>query len=195
MIFGMMIMFKLNTFGTLFLIIFSPQIIALELTSLLNDIAIKTQRTTSFTETKTAFFLDKPLISKGILKFIAPSTLYKKTTFPAISGQRIKANELAILNPNTPLKTTTLSLYPKLEISINAIRWVLSGNIKAIQQNFIVILTGSKQNWTVQLKPQDEQLQQEITNITFNGQAKNITGFIIKRSNGDEVHTELYDAN
>ncbi len=195
MIFGMIMRNKISSYSALFLLLISQQVYSLELSGLLNVIAITTQETRSFTETKTAFFLDKPLVSKGALTFIAPSTLYKKITFPNSSGQKIQGDEISILSPNEPLKTSTLSAFPKLALSINAIRWILSGNVDAIQQNFKVLLNGSLQNWSIQLIPLDEQLQQEIPNIVVSGRSKNITSFNVKRSNGDEVRTELYEPN
>jgi len=175
----------------------------LTLSELLSTIASSTEKTAKFTETRTADFLAIPLTSNGILEFIAPATLIKKIQSPDNMQQRIVGDVMTLitepLNDSGDVEqfdnnqTVSLSSYPELEIGINAIRWVLSGNVAALNESFQVVYTHTKENWQLTLNPKDVDLLISIQNIIIKGKAKHIIQIKIIQNKSESITTDLYE--
>jgi len=164
----------------------------LELSALLVDISKTPEKFSRFTETRTSHFLSKPLVSKGNLEFKAPAILVKKLTYPEKSEQRINGDMLSITNNDSNTQTISLSTYPELEIGINAIRWVLSGDFANLKNSFDVTFKEYKQLWQLHLRPKNIDVIKKVKNITLIGKGTNITTVNIVHSNGDLVIMDLH---
>ena len=165
----------------------------LELSELLVEISKTPEKFSRFTETRTSNFLSKPLVSKGNLEFKAPAILVKQLTYPEKSEQRINGDMLTIINNDSSTQTLSLSTYPELEIGINAIRWVLSGDFVNLKKSFDVTFKEYKQLWQLHLKPKNIDIITKIKNITLIGKGTNITTVNIVHSSGDLVIMDLHD--
>lgn len=186
-------MIKLILVFSVFYVSSIEQVKSLELPELLTSIAKIPTRSVGFTETRTAEFLEKPLLSIGYLEFHAPASLIKKISYPEKIIQSIKGNTLTIYQNDKIQQTISLSEYPQLAIGVNAIRWVLSGNINAINQNFKVTFRDNKKQWWLILAPSDPEILEHIASILLVGKSTNIIRIELKQSNGDSIITELYE--
>ena len=165
----------------------------LELSELLVDISKMSEKFSRFTETRTSSFLSKPLVSKGNLEFKAPAILIKKLISPEKSEQRINGDMLSITNNDSSTQTLSLSTYPELEIGINAIRWVLSGDFINLKNSFDVTFKEYEQLWQLHLRPKNIDVIKKIKNITLIGKGAKITTINIEHTNDDSVIMDLYD--
>jgi len=166
-----------------------------DLSKLLSTIASSPDKIAQFTETRTAIFLETPLISKGTLEFKAPSTMIKVITSPEKVEQRIIGDELFIINDDYDEEPLSISLssQPELELGVNAVRWILSGNYKALESEFNILFESIKSDWIITLQPKDNELLENILNIIVSGSKNNILNISIKQNNGESLITELYD--
>ena len=190
---------KLRIVTTLLFLIFSVNIFSSELSELLSKIANSPERQADFIETRTAFFLESPLITKGILKFKTPTTLIKIITFPEKSVQRIEDDILSVISNQDKenIKIISLSSQPELEIGINAIRWVLSGNYELLNKSFKITYKKNKRinkpNWLITLVPKDSKLRETINTVLISGEKTHISQIDIIQLNGVSIKTELYE--
>jgi len=174
-----------------------------KLSDLLTAIASSSEKTAQFTETRAADFLAVPLVSTGLLEFKAPDTLIKKVTSPNKMQQRIIGDELTLITETVNdsgeidefdnSQVLSLSSYPELEIGINAIRWVLSGNLVDLQKNFKVIYANNNEGWQITLHPKDAEILERIQNLIIIGKAQHITQIKITQENGESLITDLYE--
>ena len=165
---------------------------ALQLQELLEKVAYTTEKSASFTETKTAYFLKKPLISKGTLEFTSPSTLIKRITHPKKLEQKVEAGVLTIRQNSEQSKTISLKSEPELALGINAILWVLSGNFNQLDDSFNITFLDDPESWRIELRPKSPQLVGTITNIILKGLDANINLINIEYTNGNTVSTAIY---
>ena len=166
---------------------------AMELQEILKNISSTPEKFVFFTETRTAEFLETPLISYGSLEFKAPNTLIKHLTHPEKSEQRIEGDVLSINQSENIKHTVSLKAHPELAIGINAIRWVLSGNLNALNKNFYVTFKNNEHKWWIILVPNDSEALKFIASILVTGSDDEITQIDLKKVNGDSIKTDLYD--
>jgi hypothetical protein len=165
---------------------------AIQLQDLLEKVASTTEKSASFSETKTAYFLKKPVISKGILEFSSPSTLIKRMTHPKSLEQKVEADVLSISRGGEHQRTMSLNSEPELALGINAILWVLSGNFNKLDDSFHITFADNPEEWTIELLPKNPQLAGKIAIIILKGLDANINLINIEYSNGNTVKTVIY---
>jgi len=167
----------------------------MDLHEILEELSRTPVRTAYFTETLTAGFLEKPVISRGSLEFIAPSTMIKRITYPEVAEHRIVDDVLFINQGGEVKRTIPLASHPEISVRIYAIQWILSGNIVALKNNFDVIFSKTGNLWRIELAPDDSEFDSGITNIIVSGKDDRIRKFEIKQANGVVLSTELYENN
>jgi hypothetical protein len=177
----------------IFLMVISQSVTAISLDSLINKISRTAETPRHFTEKRTADFLAAPVITKGSLEFKAPNTLVKRTTQPDKTEQRIEGDVLLIYQDGEIKETISLLSYPELAIGINAIRWMLSGDLISLHNHFIISVENHDNQWLIMLTPKQPEVISEILSLSFIGSNDTITHIEVKQSNGDLIKTELYE--
>ena len=165
---------------------------AIQLQGLLEKMASTTEKSALFTETKTAYFLKNPLVSKGTLEFKSPSTLIKRITDPELLEQKIEGGVLSIYQGTNRKKALSLTPNYELAVGVNAILWVLSGSFDELNNNFHITFIDDVNNWTIELVPKDSELISKIAIILLKGTGGNINLIDIQHSNGNSIKTVLY---
>jgi hypothetical protein len=165
----------------------------MELHDVLKSIASTKDKFAYFTETVTASFLDKPLVTKGTLEFKAPATMIKHLLEPDKIEQRIEDDMLSISDNKKEDNTISLSSSPELAAGINAIRWILSGNESALDHNFNITFNNVVYQWTVKLIPKDDEVSAVISSIVVSGEKERIKQIKITHVGGDVITTDLYE--
>ena len=166
---------------------------AIELQTLLNDIANSPEKSAHFTETRRAYFLDSPLVSKGSIEFKAPDSLIKRLTHPKMVEQRIEGDVVSLTQSEGSINVISLSAHRELALGINAMRWVLMGNMLALKETFELTLKEYKQLWQLELAPKNPDDISYISNISLIGKSNHITKINIQHTNGDTTKIEIYD--
>ena len=180
-------------FSTMLLILVGVQsAAAVELQGVLQSIASRAVKSSNFTETRTAYFLEKPIVIEGSLEFRSPDILIKRITGPEMIEQYIEGEILSIFQNKNITKTISLERNPELAAGVNAIRWVLSGNLVAINENFVVSFKSDNAKWRIGLIPKDLTVADNIERILITGNNEYITAINIVQVNGDSIKTDLY---
>lgn len=177
---------------------FCPSIaLSMELPELLRQISKDPVKQAHFTETRTAFYLNKPLISKGNLHFTAPDKMQKHYTDPDDLLQSINGDNLVLKAAKKTEQSLSLRAQPELALGINAIRWLLSGNLDKLKQHFELQYqqpTNDQNNdWKLILIPRELAMQDYIAAVHVRGKLEHILQIRLLSPNGDSITTDLYE--
>ena len=166
---------------------------AMEMQEILKLLSATPVKFAQFSETRTSYFLENPLVTKGSLEFKAPATMIKRMQEPEEIVQRIDGDVLSISNGNELNNTVYLSSNTDLAMGINAVRWMLSGDESALNQNFNITFNNVVHQWSVKLVPKDSSVSDVITSILITGEKDFIKQIKVTHANGDSIITDLYD--
>lgn len=185
---------KFVSYGVIAVILsIAPNVYAQKIDELLEEIAISPKNKVHFIETRTAYFLDEPLISKGNMEFKAPTTLIKRFNLPEIMEQRIEGNTLSIRHHDGSENVVSLNSNKELAAAINAIRWVLIGDLNSLEKEFSLSYKYIEKKWTIHCVPKDIEVLNTISQIILTGEDSRISQIKVKQSNGDVIKTDLYE--
>jgi outer membrane lipoprotein-sorting protein len=132
--------------------------------------------TATFTEKKYLAMLDAPLESSGELLYIAPSRVEKRTLKPKPESLVLDGQTL-IMARGSKKRTVQLQDYPQIAAFIESIRGTLAGDRRALEQQYLLQLNGTEEQWTLQLSPKDKRMSDIIKAIRIgvdHGELRNI---------------------
>ena len=135
-----------------------------------------------FREEKQLALLETPLVVEGMLSYRSPDYLRKEVQSPEHSLFEISGDSLRI-ETGEDQRTLSLDSHPLIRAFAESYRAILSGNGATLERHFETELTGTLDDWTLNLLPRDKQARAYITLI------------IIKGSNGQIRSTETREAS
>lgn len=165
----------------------------LQLPHLMSMLSQKKWGQASFVEKKYLSIIDKPIVSKGTLAFVAPNFLEKKTLSPKPETLILVGDTLTIQQPGKSEHKVSLEEYPEATAFIESIRGTLAGDLKALEKYYDVSLKGTTENWVLILSPKDKQIGKifsEIRMVGVNNQVKTIE---FKQRDGDHSVMSITD--
>lgn len=138
----------------------------------------------TFVEHKTLAFLDAPVVSRGELVYIAPARLERHTVSPRAESMVLDGDALTISREgrNHQLR---LRDYPEVAAFIATIRGTLAGDRSALERNWQLSVSGSRERWTLHLLPSDPKLATLISRITARGRGGDLQSIEILQADGD----------
>ncbi len=139
-----------------------------------------------FTERKYLGVLNMPLESSGILVYVAPDRLEKRTLLPKPESFVIDRGELTIEGvPGQRRRTMKIQNYPELAAFVESIRATLAGDVQTLRRFYDVRLEGSAENWKLMLRPIAQRMQRAIKSITLSGSNARLHTVEIEEPDGD----------
>lgn len=139
----------------------------------------------SFTEVEQLKMLQQPLHSSGELLYERPDHLEKRTLSPRAETLRLEHGTLT-LERGHRTRTLALADYPQLIPFIESIRATLAGDRASLERYFSLALTGSIDEWTLELTPRDAQLQRSVQWVHIRGVRDAMRTVQIRQGDGDE---------
>lgn len=140
--------------------------------------------TATFTEKKYLAMLDAPLESSGELLYIAPSRVEKRTLKPKPESLVLDGQTL-IMARGSKKRTVQLQDYPQIAAFIESIRGTLAGDRRALEQQYLLQLNGTEEQWTLQLSPKDKRMSDIIKAIRIGGDHGELRNIEIVQADGD----------
>ena len=156
----------------------------------LNDLktllAIRTNFQARFQETHFSILLTKPLTTSGKLSFIPPSRLEKHVTAPFEEKYWIEGNQVHYESSSKGISTSfSLDENHALQGFLLGLRSALTGDYQTLQRFFSLTLAGTKDQWTLRLKPIDDSILEILTFIIIKGRNSFLTSMELREANGD----------
>jgi len=156
---------------------------AFDADQLLAALAQEKQGQATFIETKYLAVLDRPIKSSGTLSFRSPDRIEKNTLEPKHEDLVLDGDTLTVAREDRTM-TVDLRDHPQVLSFVEAIRGVLVGNARMLEQVYRIELTGDEANWRMVLTPRDARLASVIKVIRMSGGAQ-VRSMEYVEANGD----------
>ena len=146
-----------------------------------------------FLERRISPLFATPQESRGTLSFKPPGTIEKRTTSPNRETLTLTA-DLVSIDPGTGAPPTVIKVdgqQGQLASYVTGLRAILSGDDKLLRQVFDVRMTGSSDNWTLQLQPKGPLPRRGIRKIIARGVGAQLRQIETTEINGDVVDMTL----
>ena len=138
----------------------------------------------NFVEQRYVRGFDGPLAASGTLSFTAPDQLVRKTLSPRPETMSVDGNAL-VLSRSGRTRTMTLDSIPELLGLVEAMRATLAGNAPVLERYFRTKVTGTVNEWAIDLAPIDERLASQINYLRLTGRAGEVLGVEMEFRGGD----------
>jgi len=139
-----------------------------------------------FEEATYSSLLTEPLIVRGVLRFMPPSTLEKEVREPYRERYLIEGDRVTFESERKHVKKTiSLEDYPALRNFVEAFRASFTGDAAQLKQIYETTLGGNRRQWTLLLRPHDSAGKSMVDSILFSGSEGRIATIAIRAPDGD----------
>jgi hypothetical protein len=161
------------------------------LPELMNLLAQQKSGKASFVEKKYISFLDKPLESSGELSFDAPDRLEKRTLRPRIESMLLDGDKLTVnMHEKSPVNLR-LQDHPAVAAMVESIRGTLSGDLAALEKNYVVEFSGVPGKWQLILTPVNKAVAKVLRKVQLGGADANIKTVTFEQTDGDRLEMTI----
>ena len=157
---------------------------AFDLPELMGLLARQKPGEARFTEQRFVRGLEGPLDASGTLSFTAPDKLVRRTLSPRPETMSVDGNTLT-LSRGGRTRTLALDSMPELLGMVEAMRGTLSGNPQGLQRYFRSTVTGTSNDWAMDLQPIDERLAAQVRSMRLSGRGGEVLGVEMEFIGGD----------
>ena len=145
-----------------------------------------------FVETRSSALLKAPLVLKGTLAYRRPDRIEKHVLAPHEERVIVEGGRLTIEGRGQKgRKTVSVSGAPGLAALVESIRATRAGDLPALQKHYAVQVEGSREEWSLMLKPLDARVADFVNSITLAGSGPHISRIVIEEAGGDRSVMEI----
>jgi outer membrane lipoprotein-sorting protein len=155
-----------------------------DLQQLMDSLARHKSGRATFVETRRLAVLSQPIESSGELVYVAPDKLEKRTLKPRPESMVVDGDALTVERGNRKYQVQ-LQAYPELAAFIDSIRGTLAGDRKALERSYQLAMSGTADNWVLQLTPIDERMKAVVQRIRIGGVRDQVRSIDIMQADGD----------
>lgn len=150
----------------------------------------------SFVETTYSSLLTEPLIARGVLRFLPPSTLEKEVLTPYRERYLIEGDRVTFESERKHIKRTiSLEDYPALRSFVEAFRASLTGDAVRLKQTYETRLDGDRRKWWLLLRPHESEGKSMVDQILLSGSEGRIVTITVRSPDGDRSMMTLSRGN
>lgn len=164
----------------------SPALAAWDIAQLMTELARNQGGRALFTEKKYIALLDKPVVSSGEMRYVAPDYLEKRTLKPRAETMILDRDQISLERGKQKF-TLRLREQPEVLAFVASIRGTLSGDRAALEQNYALFLSGNRDNWTLNLSPSNPRIAELVTRITIGGSRQQVRSVEYLQADGDRA--------
>ncbi|MCK9259103.1 MAG: LolA-related protein [Azoarcus sp.] len=143
-----------------------------------------------FVETRHLAILDQPLSTTGELVYRAPARLERHTETPVRESMVLDGDTLTLTREG---KTHSLRLrdYPEVAALIESIRATLAGDRKTLERSYALSLSGTAEQWSLDLLPSDPAVAKVVLRISIGGSRGEVRTVDILQADGDRSEMRI----
>jgi len=138
----------------------------------------------TFSEKRRVEMLDRTLESSGRLVFRAPDTFIRETLKPRREKLEVNGNVLT-MSLGERSRTMQLDSAPEAAVIVEAIRGTLTGNRESLERLFDATVSGSAQQWSLELVPRDLRLRGQVASVRVSGRGPAVREVQVLLADGD----------
>ena len=164
----------------------APAFAAWNIASLMGELARNPGGRAVFTEKKYIALLDRPVVSSGEMRYVAPDFLEKRTLAPKPEYMLLDKDQITVERGKHKF-TLRLAEQPEILAFVASIRGTLSGDRAALERNYALHLAGTRDNWTLNLSPSNPRIAELVTRITIGGKRDQVFSVEYLQADGDRA--------
>ena len=161
---------------------------SLSVDDVFNMIAKNSEKTLNYTEIHSETIFTKEIKVTGRVSFSDSGAMSKYVITPKKSEMHIVGDTLSLINSDG-VKSISLTNYPVLASSVNAIRWILSGEKDKVLEHYSIRYSLMGDNWIIELIPINKMVLLKVLSISIEGSHGNVDVITLTRANGVNVST------
>ena len=155
-----------------------------DIDSLMHSMAEVRSGHARFTERKSIAILEEPVDSSGELFYTAPDRMEKRTLKPKPETMILDGDKL-VMERGKRKRRLRLQDAPELAAFIDSVRGTLAGNRAALELHYRLDLTGTADEWMLQLTPQDAKILAVLSQIRIAGVGNEVRSVETLQTDGD----------
>lgn len=146
----------------------------------------------TFVETKYSALLKAPLVLRGTLSYRRPDSLEKHVLHPYDERIVLVGNTLTIEKRTQARKVTaTVVSSPSTMAMVEGMRAVRAGDLAALERHFEVRVDGTRERWTMNLKPIGEETARYVSAVVVSGEEGRISQVAVEEASGDRAVMDI----
>lgn len=157
---------------------------AFELPALMALLADRRSGEARFTEQRFVQGFDAPLEASGTLSFAAPGRFARHTLKPRAESMVVDGNTLTLTRSGRS-RQLALDATPELQPLVEALRGTLTGNAASLAKYFRSTLTGSAEQWTLELTPLQTRVGESLRSLRIAGRRGELARVEMDFAGGD----------
>lgn len=148
-----------------------------------------------FTELRESRWLAAPIESSGTMRSNS-KMLEKRVEQPNSETWRILGDRMQVSAPDSEsVKEILLDKAPAAAALARTLRYVMAGDLDALNKEFLLELSGDEREWALQLTPRHLDVARQIKQIGLQGAGPRLSVIVILESQGDRTTTRLFYTN
>lgn len=153
----------------------------------------------NFVETRQSIFLSSDMVIEGNMEYRAPDYMVKNILSPTTEKIIVRGDSMVVeqfrgsRKNDEALHTKSYSIqsHPALRAAVGGIRSVLAGDYELLSKNYVIVMDGLYQNWTLELVPKSAEILEYVKKITLSGKDAQIRQYATLQTDGDESVMKL----
>ncbi|MCX5740167.1 MAG: outer membrane lipoprotein carrier protein LolA [Proteobacteria bacterium] len=145
-----------------------------------------------FTESKSVSLLDAPLESSGILYFIPPDRLVRRTSSPGKTSVTIDRGRFRF-EDETGGESADLSANPIAREFVDNFIVLFNGNLEALRARYALEFRTDSAGWELELTPRHAPLTKFVARIVLRGAEHALREMEMTETDGDRTATRFRD--
>jgi hypothetical protein len=157
---------------------------ALELDEVLEQARVVPPDRVPFRELRYNALLKEPMELSGYLEYAKPGQLRKVVLSPFQESMLVDGDQVEISRDGRTRRLSLKNRKPIL-LMLQSIESLLAGNGEALERYFQLKLSGTPENWCLQLTPSSERLARQLNGLTVRGGLDRIDDLRFEMQNGE----------
>jgi len=144
-----------------------------------------------FHEMRESPWLATPIESRGTLHS-SPERLEKRIESPRQETWLLLADRMEWVGPGgVGSKQILFNRAPAVAALADALRFIVAGNLVALEQNFRIELLGDERLWSAQLQPRSPEVARSLDHLELHGAGTRLQVIIVVERQGERTTTLL----
>jgi hypothetical protein len=143
-----------------------------------------------FREVKELALLEAPLESRGVLHFLPPDRMLRRTLVPAsstllVDGARVWFRDAGGAAP------LDLSADPSAREFVDNFTTLFRGDLEALRSRYETRFESGPDGWRLVLEPRDARLRRFVASLTLSGAGESMREMVLVERDGDRTTTRF----
>jgi outer membrane lipoprotein-sorting protein len=141
-----------------------------------------------FREVKTLALLSRPLESRGVLSFVPPDRMVRRTLEPAPSSLVVDGRRVTFTDASGGAPVD-LSADPSAREFVDNFTTIFRGDLESLRRRYEVAFESEPPRWRLLLRPRDALLQRFVDSLTLEGEGEAMRQMTLVERDGDRTET------